>query len=115
MQAGVDTNNTPKREHTLLVDSDGDGANQFQTFWRAYPSRRQHPNPKKLAGAKFDAAVKRGVDSAEIIRGAERYADYVARSVRDPKFIAQAATWLTREGWTENHEASQPKRRPGMC
>src|SRR5262249_18505265 len=44
---------------------------QFEIFWRIFPSRRPHSNPKKPALAKFIAAVKGGADPAQIIRGAE--------------------------------------------
>jgi hypothetical protein len=73
----------------------------FQAFWQAYPSRSPHPNPKKLARAKFEAAIKRGVDPAVIVAGAERYARYAASERTDPRYIAQAATWLNQDRWTE--------------
>ena len=89
----------------------------FQTFWQAYPSRRPHSNPKKPARAKFIAVVKAGTDPADIIRGAEAYAAYVAAQRTDAQYIKQAATWLNQEGWTENHQPpmQEPRRYAGMC
>jgi uncharacterized protein YdaU (DUF1376 family) len=84
------------------VNGSGEAASdQFEVFWRAYPSRSPHPNPKKLARAKFEAAIKRGVDPVIIVAGAERYAKYAAGERTDPRYIPQAATWLSQERWTE--------------
>lgn len=78
----------------------------FEVFWRAYPSRGEHPDPKKAAHAKFAAALKRGIAPADIIRGAENYAAYVARDGTDPRFVAQAKTWLHQERWMQHQEAA---------
>jgi Helix-turn-helix domain len=85
-----------------------------EVFWRAYPSRAPHPNPKKPALLKFEAAVKRGVDPTAIIRGVENYARYVERHVTDPQRVAQAVTWLGQERWNDHQEVAQaPRRRLG--
>ncbi len=76
-------------------------AKHFEEFWRKYPSRSPHSNPKKPAKQKFKTAVKRGVAVEVIIRGAENYAAYVARETDDARYIAQAVTWLNQERWTE--------------
>jgi hypothetical protein len=76
----------------------------LEIFWRAYPTRAPHPNPKKPAAQKFVAALKRGIDPAVIIAGAQRYADYVAREHRDPRYVKQAVTWLSQEEWTEAYK-----------
>jgi hypothetical protein len=76
----------------------------FELFWRAYPSREPHPNPKKPAAHKFAAALKRGTDPAVIIAGAQRYADYIALDKTDPRFIKQAVTWLNQELWSEAYK-----------
>jgi hypothetical protein len=86
------------------LDGQEEVAGQFEAFWQAYPSRSPHPNPKKPARAKFEAVIKRGVDSAIIVAGAERYARYAAAARTDPKYIVQAATWLNQEQWTEPYE-----------
>jgi hypothetical protein len=86
---------------------------EFEAFWRAYPSRSPHPNPKKTALAKFKAAIKAGTAPNIIIAGAERYARYVAAERIDPRYIAQAATWLNQERWTEPYTLhGQPAKKP---
>ena len=47
----------PKESNTVASLAD----QQFEVFWRAYPSGRPHSNPKKPARAKFEVALKRGV------------------------------------------------------
>ncbi len=54
------------------------------------------------------------MDSAAIIRGAGNYAAYVEREKPDPKFVAQAQTWLNQERWTEHQEAVEDDPRPLM-
>ena len=78
-------------------------ATQFEAFWRVYPSRRPHTNPKKTAREKFTAAIKRGIDPQAIIEGAKRYGEYTQREGTNPQFIKQAKTWLNQECWTEDH------------
>jgi hypothetical protein len=93
-----------------------DGANDdFETFWSVYPSRHPHSNPKKPARLKFETAIKRGADPADIIRRARHYAACVAANVGDPRYIAQAQTWLNQERWNDYQEAPEPPRlRVGM-
>ena len=86
------------------------GATQFKTFWRTYPSRSPHSNPKKPAAQKFSAAVKGGADPKDIIAGAERYAEHVSRERIDPRYVKQATTWLNQACWEEQHDA--PRREP---
>jgi hypothetical protein len=86
-----------------------DGADDdFERFWHAYPSRHPHANPKKPARAKFAAAVKRGVDPAVMIRGAENYRAALKRSGTDACYVAQAQTWLNQERWNDYEEAPEP-------
>src|SRR5262249_29382447 len=74
------------------------GANtEFESFWRAYPHRGEHPDPKNPARLQFGAVVRRGTDPADIIRVAENYASYVAANVSELRFVMQAVTWLNRE------------------
>lgn len=79
----------------------------FERFWSVYPSRSPHSNPKKPARQKFEAAVKRGVDAEEIIRGAQVYARHAARHIPDPQHVAMATTWLHQERWSDLHEEHQ--------
>ena len=76
----------------------------FDEFWRVYPGRKPHSNPKKTARQKFELALTRGASVADITRGARNYAVYVERERVEPKFVAQAATWLNQERWTEYQE-----------
>lgn len=73
----------------------------FDEFWRVYPDRKPHSNPKKPAGQKFEIAVGRGVPAGDIIRGAQNYATYVQRERVQSKYVAQAVTWISQERWTE--------------
>ncbi len=104
------TNGTTERKHTGVPVSD----QQFQNFWRVYPSRGRHSNPKKPARAKFEAALKSGVAAADIIRGAENYAAYVEREHTNPKYVVQAKTWLNEERWTQYHEEAATEPTPIM-
>ena len=79
-------------------------AEQFEVFWKTYPTRRDHSNPKKPARAKFDVALKRGIAAADIIRGAENFAAHVEREHTNPKYVAQAQTWLSQERWAQYQE-----------
>jgi hypothetical protein len=85
----------------------------FERFWRAYPSRGEHPNPKKPARDTFLAVIKKGVDPAVIIRAAEVYSAYAA-SITDRSKIAQAMTWLTQERYGDDVPLARPISRPGM-
>jgi len=91
-------------------DYDQEGASQFEAFWPVYPSRRPHANPRKPARDKFVAAVKRGIDPAVIIRGAENYRAAIERAGTDPRYIAQAMTWLHQERWNDDQQAPEPPR-----
>lgn len=71
----------------------------FERFWSAYPHRGDKSDPKKPARAKFDKAVRDGVDPELIVRAAERYRAVSAGG--DPQFNAQAATWLAQERWDQ--------------
>ena len=107
-----DTTKDTMKEKTHTVASLA--GRQFDEFWRTYPSRRPHSNPKKPARAKFEAAVKRGVAAADIIRGAENYAAYVEREHTDPKYVTQAQTWLNQERWAQYQEAAVTEPTPLM-
>jgi hypothetical protein len=88
----------------------------FELFWRAYPTRGRHSNPKKPARAKFEAAVRRGADPTAIIRGAQAYADHVRRDGVGPRYVAQAATWLNQERWADAAQQPQEDRpQAGIC
>lgn len=83
-------------------------SDDFEIFWRAYPSRSPHENPKKPAALKFASLVKAGADPAKIIAGARRYAAYVTLEVRDRRFVKTAITWLNQEQWQEQYGPAEP-------
>lgn len=82
----------------------------FAAFWSTYPSRGPHPNPRKPAAEKFAAAVRGGADPGAIIRGAENYAATIRREGTDPRFVAQATTWLNQHRWQDHQAAAEPAR-----
>jgi uncharacterized protein YdaU (DUF1376 family) len=102
---------TPNKEYTRSVKPTGvpDSASEnFDAFWRVYPSRRGHANPKKPAREWFAAAVKRGVDPALIIRAAENYAAFAERKGVSGQHIAQTKTWLSQCRW-EDYDGAEPE------
>jgi len=88
-----------------------EGPSAMADFWRAYPSRAPHPNPRKPAQRSFEAALKRGADRAAIVRGAENYSRYVDEHVADRRHVAQAVTWLNQERWKDHQQPPEPVRR----
>jgi hypothetical protein len=105
-----------KNQNQIARYARSEGASSdFETFWRIYPHRGDFSDPKKPAGAKFAAAVRRGVDPAEIIAGAERYRAHVESLGTEPRFRPQAQTWLNQERWNDQLGAPEPLRlRVGM-
>jgi uncharacterized protein DUF1376 len=74
----------------------------FPDFWAAYPSRGEATNPKKEASQKFDALMKRGVSTDEIIKGTIGYAAYCQRSGKfGTETVMQAKRFLKEEVWTQ--------------
>jgi hypothetical protein len=99
-------------EHQTEIE---DGASsEFETFWLIYPHRGEFSDPKKPARAKFEAAVKGGVDPAAIIAGAERYRAHVEQQGTEARYRPQAQTWLNQERWAQRHEPEPPRLRVGM-
>lgn len=95
-----DTPRTVRKNHKkepsyILVDTD------FDAFWAAYPKRTPHSNPKAPARAAYLAARKRGVPRETIMAGVNAYSASVNDS--DPKYIAQAVTWLNQKRWEDDH------------
>jgi hypothetical protein len=86
---------------TPRVSRNGAEKEQFEVFWRAYPSREQHANPKTPARKKFAAAIRSGADPADIVRAARAYRAAIQATGTDPRFVAQAVTWLNQERWTD--------------
>ena len=59
-------------------------------------------------------ALKHGTAAADIIRGAEHYAAYIEREHTNPKYVAQAKTWLNEERWAQYHEEAATEPTPIM-
>jgi hypothetical protein len=78
--------------------------NIIEEFWKAYPHRGGEADPKKPAADMFRLKIKAGADPAVIIAGATRYATSVATNKTEPKFVAQAVTWLRQERWNDGYE-----------
>jgi len=88
----------------------------FAEFWKAYPSRSPHTNPRKPAAVQFGKAVKAGTDPTTISTGARNYALAVVNNHTDPQFIPMASTWLSQNRWEEHQQPPVPMRRDdGMC
>ena len=101
---------TPIKKERRYIRSVSDSADkQFDSFWRAYPSRGGHANPKKPAREKFAAAVKHGVDPALIIRAAENYAASIKRNGTSALHTAQALTWLSQCRWEQYGAPEEPE------
>ncbi len=103
-----------KKERTKKHTVDSSPAGGFDEFWRAYPSRKPHPTPKAPAKKKYEGAINRGVPPAGIIHGAKNFALYVEHEGLNPKYVAQAQTWLSQERWSEYQEAVESDTRPLM-
>lgn len=87
----------------------------FERFVGVYPSRGEWPNPTKPAQAEFEAALMAGADPEAIIAGAERYAAHVTKEGVEPRFVAQAVTWLAERRWTDRaRPVEAPPKRYGM-
>ena len=63
---------------------------EFDEFWAAYPKRPN--NPKTAAKKKYVNIRKQKVSHETIVNAAKKYA--AMRAGEDPKFTAQAVTWL---------------------
>lgn len=70
----------------------------FEEFWKHYPSRGKHPNPKKPAFSKWKTAIKTA-DADTLIAAVKAYA--ASELPDDRQMIPQASTWLHQERWTE--------------
>jgi len=109
VSAGVRTKHTKEQTNKHICPDLDESADWFETFWRYYPSRKPHDNPKKPARLKFEAAVKRGVDPNMIVRGAENFAVYAAAHISGPRFIRTAEVWLNKECWNDHQQPPEPE------
>ena len=97
---------TPQKDTKKDTRKDTKANEQFEQFWKAYPSRGDNkPNPKKPARAKFSAAVKKGTDPADILRGVKNFVSAEQANGTEPRFIPMAITWLNQERWEDYQTA----------
>jgi hypothetical protein len=104
----INRHTTRKRVERQPVSTSANG--EFDTFWRAYPSRGAQANPKKPAREKFEAAVKRGVDPELLVRAAGNYAEAMRRSGTAGRFIKTAEVWLNKASWEQYGTPDEPER-----
>jgi hypothetical protein len=110
----IDRTDTDSALRAASVNGQGD-AGCFDEFWRTYPSRQPHQNPKKPARLRFEKLIKRGVDPAKIVSGAQHYRETIERERIDPRYVAQAITWLNQERFADDQLPPEPPRlRVGM-
>jgi len=95
----------------------------FAEFWKAYPSRGGHTNPKKAARVSYLRAVLAGADPTELTHQAAAYADWCKiRGVNRSGLVAMAATWLNQDRWEGDYsigwhllkDARTPEERQAM-
>jgi hypothetical protein len=106
--------NRPINRHTSRKRSDAcpsldkSANDDFEQFWRVYPHRGGHPDPKKPAREKFVAAVKRGVDPQLIIRAARNYGEAMRCNGTAGQFIKTAEVWLNKASWEQYGGEPEP-------
>jgi hypothetical protein len=91
---GVGVGTAPRRETPV------DNSSGFETFYDAYPRKRDRQSALKA----WNAAMKRGADPAVVVEAAERYA--AERHGQDPKFTKHPATWLNAGAYDNEAEAA---------
>lgn len=65
---------------------------EFEYFWTIYPKR---PGANKTQAFRvWQANLKKGVSSTDMLRGADRYLKHCQAEGKEPKYILQAATFL---------------------
>ena len=69
---------------------------EFETWYRAYPRKRERP----AALAKYKARRRAGVPAEALLLAAERYAAYGRRTARPPEMTKHPATFLN-NGWED--------------
>lgn len=109
-ESGAQKKADKERDKELTMEPLSNGSSQpasdrFEEFWKAYP-KRTGQNPKKPARDKYNKIVKT-VDPQTLIDAAASYARQQQGS--DPKFIAQAITWLNQERWQDTYDIEETK------
>ena len=97
------TQNRRKKREELINNIQG----AFEKFWKIYPSRYPHSNPKKPAWEKFQQKIKEGASVEDILIGTECFlrAVHIQRGEEGDNFkvrtaICQAVTFLSQERYS---------------
>jgi hypothetical protein len=88
----------PSRELRSLESSRARAA--FVEFKKIYP-KRSGAQPWTPAEKKFLTVCREGISPDEILAGAAAYAR--SEAADDPKFVAQAITWLNQKRWADDY------------
>jgi hypothetical protein len=78
----------PVQRQLLALEPDG-----FDEFWAVYPRKTAKPAAQKA----YRAAIKRKAKHADIMAGAQRF----AQSRPDPKFTPHPSTWLNQDRFND--------------
>ena len=69
----------------------------FSTFWTTYPRRIG----KRHALKAYNAAIKRGISVADILRGAVTVAEQVKAGRQELAYVKHPSTWLNGDCWED--------------
>lgn len=73
----------------------------FLSFWVAYP-KRKGSNPRALAEAKYNLAIKKGASPDHLISSVKKYADELKeQGLIDTPYVCMASTWLGQKRWLD--------------
>ena len=90
--------NTQSQSQSHIEDSMGCSlVDNFESFWKAYPSRKGS-NPRKPALKAFQSAIKRGADPQLLVSLAKTAAP---DDKHGTEFVPQAVTWLNQDRWKD--------------
>lgn len=82
---------------------------EFAAFWAAYPKRPN--NPKQPAIRKYvHARQVLKVSHETLVNGAKAYA--ASRAGEDPRYTAQAVTWLNQRRWDDEYVSPAEAKKP---
>lgn len=79
----------------------------FEKFWREFPSRSPHANPRKTAERAWKKQTKNGHCQEIIIEAAKNYAAYTKSEKVERQFICMASTFLNQERFLDHLEKIQ--------
>lgn len=98
----------PSLNHQSTVNLFG-GAEDFETFWRAYPNKKAKPRAEKA----FIRAIKK-TNLATMLAAVERAKASPKWTKSGGEFIPHPSTWLNDEGWNDAESVEPPKPERGM-